>query len=268
MGQNKISNRQPGAMTAYPEVNTVLSDLLVRVQAILEKRFVGLYLYGSLASGDFNSHQSDIDFIVVTTGELPETTINDLETMHKELAASGSKWAQKLEGVYIPKGFLPHYTPADPPIPTLNEGQFYLGRQGSDWVIQRYILREQGVVIAGQPLQDMIEPVSPDDLRAAVLAIIDEWWQPMLSDPARLEAPGYQPYAVLSMCRTLYTLEHGDIASKDESARWAMATLDQEWAGLIERALAWQRGQETEGIERTLDFIRFTIEHSRQFNKR
>ena len=253
-------------LTPYPEVNAVLSDLLERVQAILEERFVGLYLYGSLASGDFNLHQSDIDFIVVTTHELPEATINELETMHKELAGSGSKWAQKLEGVYIPEGFLPCYNPADPPIPTLNEGQFYLGRQGSDWVIQRNILREQGVVIAGPPLQDMIEPVSPDDLRAAVLAILHEWWQPMLSDPARLEAPGYQPYAVLSMCRTLYTLEHGDIASKGDSARWATTKLGQEWAGLIGRALAWQRGHETEGIERTLDFIRFTIKRSRLFN--
>lgn len=229
---------------------------------------MGLYLYGSLTSGDFNYHQSDIDFIVVTSGELSEATIEALESMHKDLAASGSKWAQKLEGVYIPKGFLPRYNPTDPPIPTLNEGQFYLGRQGSDWVIQRHILREQGVVIAGPPLRDMIEPVSPDDLRASVLAILHEWWLPMLSDPSWLEAPEYQPHAVLSMCRTLYTLEHGEIASKSDSARWAMATLDQEWAGLIGRALTWQHGQETDGIESTLDFIRFTIERSMQSNRR
>ncbi len=252
-------------MTLYPEVNTVLFDLLARVKAILGDRFVGLYLYGSLASGDFNLHQSDIDFIVVTTDILPETTIDKLEPMHKGLAESGSKWAHKLEGVYIPKGYLPRYNPADPPLPTLNEGQFYLARQGSDWVIQRFILREQGAVIAGPPLQDMIEPVSPDDLRGAVLAILHEWWEPMLADPSRLEAPGYQPYAVLSMCRTLYTLEHSDIASKGESASWAMETLSRGWTCLIERALAWQRGQETDSITHTLDFIRFTIEHSRQY---
>lgn len=258
-------NKQPELLAQYPEVNKVLSDLLARVKAILEDRFVGLYLYGSLASGDFNLHQSDIDFIVVTTGELPAATIDALEVMHLELAASDSKWAQKLEGVYIPQNYLPRYNPADPPIPTINEGQFYLGRQGSDWVIQRYILRERGVIIAGPSLKDMIEPVSPDDLRAAILAILHEWWEPMLAHPVRLEAPEYQPYAVLSMCRTLYTLEHGDIASKGDSARWAMTILGQKWAGLIGRALGWQRGQETDSIAHTLDFIRFTIERSRQY---
>lgn len=252
--------------TQYPDVNKVLSDLLVQVQAVLGNHFVGLYLYGSLASGDFNLHQSDIDFVVVTTDELPEATINKLEAMHKELGASGSKWSQKLEGVYIPLRYLPRFNYADPPLPIINEGQFYLARQGSDWVIQRYILREQGAIISGPPLGDMIEPVSPKELREAVLAILGEWWEPMLADPSRLEAPGYQPYAVLSMCRSLYTLEHGDVSSKVESAKWAMEALEQEWTSLIERALAWQHGLETENVARTLDFIKFTIERSRQFN--
>jgi hypothetical protein len=53
-------------LTSYPEVNTVLFDLLARVKAILGDRFVGLYLYGSLASGGFYYHQRDIDFIGFT----------------------------------------------------------------------------------------------------------------------------------------------------------------------------------------------------------
>ncbi|MCK4899893.1 MAG: DUF4111 domain-containing protein [Anaerolineales bacterium] len=258
--------KQPGFPTPYPEVNTVLLDLLSQLQAILGDRFVGLYLYGSLASGDFNPHQSDIDFVVVTENDLPDVIVVELEAMHMRLASSNSKWAQKLEGVYIRKQYLPHYNPADPPLPTINEGRFYMGRQGSDWVIQRLFLREQGTIIAGPSLQDSIDPVYPQDLRKAVQAILSEWWQPILRDPARMETPEYQPYAVLSMCRALYTLEHGRVASKGDSAMWAMTALDQEWAGLIKRSLAWRRGQQTESIERTLDFIRFTIERSKQFN--
>ena len=49
--------KQPGFPTPYPEVNTVLLDLLSQLQAILGDRFVGLYLYGSLASGDFQTRQ-------------------------------------------------------------------------------------------------------------------------------------------------------------------------------------------------------------------
>ena len=42
--------------TPYPEVNAILNVLLADVRAILGDQFVGFYLYGSLASGDFDSH--------------------------------------------------------------------------------------------------------------------------------------------------------------------------------------------------------------------
>ena len=40
--------------TLYPEVNVVLSLLLSQVQTTLGDRFIGLYLGGSLALGDFD----------------------------------------------------------------------------------------------------------------------------------------------------------------------------------------------------------------------
>ena len=68
--------------TPYPDVNAVLHELLAGVQAILGDHFVGLYLHGSLAIGDFNPHRSDIDFVVVTAGELPDEMLPALEAMH------------------------------------------------------------------------------------------------------------------------------------------------------------------------------------------
>ncbi len=44
--------------TPYPDVNAVLHRLLAEVQAVLGERFVGLYLYGSLAGGDFDPDTS------------------------------------------------------------------------------------------------------------------------------------------------------------------------------------------------------------------
>ena len=62
----------------------------------------------------------------------------------------------------------------------------------------------------------------------------------MIEDPARLKDQGYQPYAVLSMCRALYTLEHGTLATKSAAAEWAMGAVSEDWTPLIERALSWQ----------------------------
>ena len=54
--------------TPYPEVNVLLFRLLKEVQEALGEQFIGMYLYGSLASGDFDEKSSDVDFVVVTHG--------------------------------------------------------------------------------------------------------------------------------------------------------------------------------------------------------
>jgi len=242
------------------DVNATLHALLSGVRAILGSRFIGLYLYGSLASGDFDPERSDIDFVVVTDGALPEDLIRALGAMHARLAASGGKWAAKLEGAYTPREALRRYDPAAAPCPRINEGRFYIAGEESDWIIQRYVLREQGVVVAGPPLGPMIDPVAPEDLRRAVLGYLREWWAPMLDSPARLRSREYQAYAVLSMCRSMYTLEHGAMVSKRAAARWAQAMLGPRWVPVIERALAWPRGEQIDEMGETLELIRLTVQ--------
>jgi predicted nucleotidyltransferase len=97
--------------TPAPDVNAVLHVLLSEVQTVLENRFIGMYLYGSLASGDFDPGLSDIDFVVVTADELPDEMLPALEAMHPRITASGLKWATKLEGSYIPRQAIRRYDP-------------------------------------------------------------------------------------------------------------------------------------------------------------
>jgi hypothetical protein len=86
----------------------------------------------------------------------------------------------------------------------------------------------------------------------------------MLQDPARLHSPGYQPYAVLTMCRMLYTLQHGAVVSKSVAARWAQEALGERWAALVEWASACRHDPRSENLNATLDFIRYTLERSQQ----
>ena len=248
------------SLTPYLEVNQVLQALSAQVQAVLGERFVGLYLYGSLASGDFDPNRSDIDFLVVTASELPAGMVAALESVHTRLWAGGSKWALKLEGTYITQAALRRYNPEDGPFPCVNEGKFYLACHASDWVLQRHILRESGVAVDGPDLRPLIDPVSPDEIRAAVLGYMREWWRPMLSNPQRLQSREYQAYATLSMCRALYTLKNGEVVSKTASARWAQQTFGERWSALIDRALAWPQGEQPDEITETLDFMQFALE--------
>lgn len=252
--------------TPYPEVNAVLHELLTGVQTILGSHFIGMYLHGSLAGGDFDPQRSDIDFIVVTSGELPGELLPALEEMHARLAASGLKWSKRLEGTYIPQQALRRYDPAIAEHPSIGvDWSFGVGHQGSDGVIQRHILREQGIALAGPSLQAWIDPVQPKDLQRAVLGILRDWWAQQLDNPVWLDSREYQAFAVLTMCRALYTLQVWTIVSKPDAARWAQEALGERWAGLIARALAWRHDDGFEDGHETLDFIRYTLEWAQQF---
>lgn len=249
--------------TPYHDVNLVLSTLLENARKILKDKFLGMYLYGSLSSGDFNPETSDIDFLVVTTETLPQKTISELEAMHKETWAGSLKRAGKLEGAYVHKELIRKHDPNGSPCPTVNEGKFYVAELGSDWIIQRHVVREYGVILQGPNPKTLIDFVTPDDIRKAVMGTLNEWWFPMLENPGWLQnkTDGDRAFAVVTMCRVMHALEHGTIVSKPKAIQWAQAKLDDRWNQLIEKAVAVSNHEDKEILlDETLDFIQYTKE--------
>ncbi|HKY53968.1 MAG TPA: aminoglycoside adenylyltransferase domain-containing protein, partial [Anaerolineales bacterium] len=234
--------------------------LLSNVKRILKDQFVGMYLYGSLSSGDFNPASSDIDFLVVTESMLSEQIIAELDEMHKQTWATSLNRAGKLEGAYIPKDLIRRHDPNGVLCPGINEGEFYVEALGSDWVIQRYVVREYGVALEGPDPKTLIDPVSPEDIRSAVTGILNEWWFPMLGDPCWLRdhESGYRAFAVITMCRVLHALEHGTIVSKPKATQWAREKLEDPWKRLIDKADAVSQHNDVDiPLDETSDFIRF-----------
>ena len=246
--------------TPYLDVNQRLNLLLANVKKIMGDQFVGMYLYGSLSGGDFNSETSDIDFLVVTNSTLSDPTVTELETMHRAMWATGNKWFSKLEGSYVPQALIRRHDPNGSPCPTVNEGRFFVEKRGSDWIIQRHVIREFGVIVEGPDPKTLIDAVSPDELRGAVLGLLEEWWFPMLYDPSWLLDHGdeYHAFAVITMCRVLHALEHGTIVSKPKAVEWARKKLGNPWLVLIDKAVAASHHQKQEDfLDETLDFVRF-----------
>lgn len=255
--------------TPHPQVNLLLEALLQGVQSVLGSHFIAMYLDGSLAGGDFDQ-DSDIDFVVVTDEEITAGQFAALQALHDRLAAVDSIWAIQLEGFYISQQALKRYEPGGGLVPNIERGQgerLKLVPLDQGWQIHRYILRERGITLVGPAPYTMIDQVSAGQLRQAMRFILSEWAAQMLLDPWLLQSRGYQTYTVLSLCRILYTLQQGEVASKRAAARWAQEALGERWVSLIESAWDGRRHPDQrsspEQVQDTLAFIRFALEKGR-----
>jgi hypothetical protein len=253
--------------TPYPDVNNLLQNLLASIQGILGSCLIGMYLDGSLTSGDFDQ-DSDIDFVVVTTEDVCGDLFFALQAMHARITALDSPWAIQLEGSYISQHAIRRYDPAHALHPNIERGsdeQLKMADHDESWAVHRYVLRQRGIPLIGPPPSTFIDPVSPDDLRRAMLPALHSWATHILNNPLVMSFRGYQSYIVLSLCRIFYTLQFGDVVSKLKAATWAKEALGEQWKGLIERAwVGRHNGQlppEAEDIRLTLELIRYALEH-------
>lgn len=250
--------------TAYPGIDETLAALLAGSRALLGDDLFGMYLFGSLASGGFDAETSDIDFVVVTRTE-PHARQAEFGALNRQLQASGSPWAAKLEGSFLPLHVFEDFNPACTTFPTIGMGGWYgLDHKGIEHALQRFMLREHGIALAGPAPASFIAPVGADALKAETLDVLQGWWQSQFDDPVRLKRRGYQAYAVLTMCRMLYTLETGGVASKPAAARWARPRVAEQWRSLIDRALVWRDADGVDDFTPTLELIRWVLRTVRE----
>jgi hypothetical protein len=256
--------------TPYPDVNAVVHDLLTSLQAILGPQLHGMYLAGSLALGDFHPHDSDLDLIIVTCGTVSDEIVTALRDLHQRFDHSASAWAARVDAVYIPQDVLRESSPTADRYPILEwPGFLVLEPLESGWPIQRYTLRESGVVVSGPDPRSLLDPVDPDDLRHASAVIVERWRDQAHSDPewpAWLREPDNHRFVVLTLCRLLYTLETGSVASKPAAAHWAVRTLAARWGELIERTTTEPRTDVPEdAAPGTLALLEYTYEQYGQW---
>jgi len=259
-------NEENSALTLFPEVNVVLQDLLKDVQHILDGHLVGMYLEGSLANGDFDQ-DSDIDFVAVTDKEIEDNTFSALQMMHERINLLDTQWSTNLEGSYVSKHVVRRHDPKRTRFPNIERGfgeRLKMVHNDETWNIHRYILRKCGIAIIGPDPITLIDPISTDELRRAMLPALYNWATQILSNQNEIAHQGYQSYTALSLCRIIYTLEFGDIVSKRKAATWVKETQGKNWNELIDRAWIGRHNPQllasTDDVNQTLDFIRYALD--------
>ena len=235
-------------LAPFPAVARLLAALRAGILAVLGPRLVGLYLYGSLAWGDFDPDLSDLDLMVTVRDDVTPADVAALRRMHEALVAPGrspdeSYWRDRVEVQYVPMRRLLHFRDIPFWMANISPGEpIHLLPAGSDWLTNWYFVQTYGVVLYGPPARvgARTEPMLRDEEFFQAVREHAVSWRTHIQS-AR-ENPAYQAYAVLTMCRALYTLTHGCQVSKQAAARWAAVELAVD-APLIRDALAWRRAR-------------------------
>jgi len=253
--------------TTNLEINAILLELIVSVQSILGDKFTGAYLQGSFALGD-SDQDSDVDFIIVVNNEVSEFELSALQLMHARIYELDSQWAKHLEGSYFPQNMLKNPDPASSELLFLdNTFKELIRSDHCNTLVVRWVLREHGITLAGPDPKTLVEPVVLSELRQEIILTMHKWANSIFTNPDEMNNRWYQPYAVLTYCRMLYTLYNDGIASKLAAAEWAKTFLEDKWAGLIQRAwderpnpsLKVRQVADPDDFKSTLDFIRYSL---------
>ena len=206
---------------------------------ILGDKLTGIYLYGSLTQHAFDAARSDVDCLIVVQRDLTKTEFSRLETWLAE-AALADPWVHRVQMQILVRGRL---------LRSDTSGALYqfgtLKRSGSDGnpIIWLNVLAS-GITLAGPPPRSFLPPITARMVFAALRREL-EYLRAEVSNP---ESPWrdrrfYRAYAVLTLCRILYTHRTGEIASKPQAARWAFRTLPSRWHSLVRSAQEGDRAE-------------------------
>ena len=215
----------------YPELREVLGAFASEIKAELAENLVGIYLVGSLASGDFDL-DSDVDFLIVIKAKLTEQNRKNLRAIQARVHGIDSYPAKHLEGSYISINDLNDWS-------SVGKKELYYFDNGSttpeqsvhdnNWHV-RWILRERGIALIGDEPATLLPAIPLDELfremKASMIQILKEF-EPSINQPLNFWNSQFgQPFVVLTCCRILHALHTGTIQSKKVGAEWAKGSVE------------------------------------------
>jgi hypothetical protein len=182
--------------------------------------------------------------------------------MQNAIVQAQPEWDNRIEIAYLSTHGLKTFKTENSPLGIISPGEpFHIIEAGKEWLMNWYIVQEKGLTLFGPPPQTIIEPMTTEEFIEAVKAHM-AYWRKWI-DPAQ-NLPS-QAYAILTVCRALYTTRYGEQLSKAQAASWAAKELPQ-WSATIQNALVWRRAwrevevNPAETLPQTRRFVNFVID--------
>ena len=195
-------------MDLPPDVSGHLSEFRDGLLAVTELR--GLYLYGSLTTGDFSPARSDIDLLAVTRPGPEGAVLDRLTALHRDLASRGGAFA-RLNCLYVPDG-------------TLADSEmlhtYWFGDLFTQWQVKVMTMAE--LWHAGQPIYGPWPPpglpdVSISDVQAATRGELADYWPRRIRRPRIWLQDRWVDFGLITLARSAMVLRDGELVTKSQA---------------------------------------------------
>ncbi len=192
-----------------------------------------LLVAGSLATGDYLPRVSDLDLIAVTDGPVDAERRAALAALHRDVDL-GIGLGLKLGCAYVNRDQL---VIADARHPTWTHGRF-VDRVLSG--IPRAELVRYGYAVFGRPPNELLPPMTDDDVRAAARSELTGYWASAVRHPTWWLNETIVDLSLTSMARGRHTMSTGELLTKSRAIELAAAP-----AWLIEQLRVRRQGATT-----------------------
>jgi hypothetical protein len=195
-------------MALPPDVSAHLDRFRDGLATAIDVR--GLYLYGSLTTGDFSPACSDMDLVAVTEREPDKAALRRLRRLHLGLASAGGA-ATRLNCLYVPVGLL-----ADPE----HLHHYWYEDHFTQWrlkLMTRAELAASGHALSGEWPVPGLATVPEDDLRAAVRAEVDGYWRRIAGRRRLWRRDVWVDHGLVYLPRAAALLSSGELITKSQS---------------------------------------------------
>ena len=191
-----------------------------------------LWVGGSLATGDYVPGVSDHDLVALVHGPVTDERRRSLAAVHAELDAGPARGLD-LGCVYVDEATL-----GEPSVqhPTWTHGSMVDRRMSG---IVRAELVRHGYAVHGREPQEVLPPMSADDVREAGRAEVCGYWAWASRRPLMWLHPVIADLGLTSMARGRHVIATGELLTKSEAVERAHAP-----AWLVDQLRSRRRGGE------------------------
>ncbi|MWC27696.1 nucleotidyltransferase domain-containing protein [Paenibacillus sp. MMS18-CY102] len=233
----------------FSPIDEIISLYADSMNRSLPHLLEGLYIYGSIALGDYSLELSDIDFIAITKERLRESEIAALTQVHREIELKYKK--PNLNGIYLTWNDLGKLPENTKPFPYYCDGRMHESGYFELNLVTWYELKAHGIRVIGPEVAALGIEVDFEQLLLRMHHNLNDYWRNWIhKSNKRLSFAALALYfrradiewGVLGITRLYYTFRERKITTKAGAGEYALEVVPPQWHRVIQECINTRRG--------------------------